>query len=90
VRYAHDEVDPFWTGAVAAELRVDLALLSALVEQVGGAAVGRAIVGFDRPLSVVDVTRTFRRYGLAATPLDGAELPSSVKAVEPVLVRAPA
>jgi D-methionine transport system ATP-binding protein len=91
LRYAHDQVNPFWAGAVAAELRVDLALLGALVEQVGGATVGRAIVGFDRPLAASDVTDAFGRYGIAAAPLrNAAELRSPAEPVEAMLARTPA
>jgi ABC-type methionine transport system ATPase subunit len=81
LRYAQAAVDPGWAGVVGAELRTDVALLSALIEQVGGATVGRATVGLDREVCATDAVEAFARQGITATVLD-----EDVELAEPVLL----
>lgn len=72
VRYA-GAVDPRWPALVGRDLGVDLAVLSALVEETGGQPVGRLLVGVPAGAAADDVVRAFARHGLEAAP--GAAAP---------------
>jgi D-methionine transport system ATP-binding protein len=93
LRYAQKDVDPFWASNVPTELGEELALLTALLEEVGGATVGRAVVGFRRALNNDAVIAAFARHGISALPLSSVgkdASPSADGTIDPMLLRMPA
>jgi D-methionine transport system ATP-binding protein len=66
LRYQHAAVDPQWIGRLNRALGCDVALLGALVEQVGGDHVGRLTVGLDRGLDSGRVRAAFAALGIDA------------------------
>ncbi|RNM11686.1 methionine ABC transporter ATP-binding protein [Nocardioides pocheonensis] len=65
LRYAADVVSPFWLSRASAQLG-DLALLSALTEEVGGSSVGRLTVGLDPNQDAHRVASVFEALGITA------------------------
>jgi D-methionine transport system ATP-binding protein len=70
LRYERSNVSPTWLNAVSRELDTDIALLSGLIESVGGGTAGRAVVRIETPLSEHRVVDAFAAQGLHATPAD--------------------
>jgi D-methionine transport system ATP-binding protein len=66
LRYADATVDPNWLSRMSRELGTDIALLSGLVETVGGDRAGRLTVGISGQLSAGEVTDAFAAYGIQA------------------------
>jgi ABC-type methionine transport system ATPase subunit len=66
LRYANATVDPNWLSRISRELGTDIALLSGLVETVGGDHAGRLIVAIGARLTAGEVTRAFAAYGIQA------------------------
>lgn len=78
VRYA-GTVDPRWPALVGRDLGADLAVLSALVEEAGGDAVGRLLVGVPAGLGDARVVDAFARQGLQAIPAAASVAGSAVR-----------
>jgi D-methionine transport system ATP-binding protein len=84
LRYERADVDPAWLSSVSRELDVDIAVLSGLIETVGGVAAGRVIVRVDgiapderltaalaaRGIHAVRRNTSGRELELAASPLE--------------------
>ena len=70
LRYARADVDPAWLTSVARELHVDIAILSGLIETVGGATAGRVIVRIEGGVPS-RLREAFAARGIDARP--GAE-----------------
>jgi D-methionine transport system ATP-binding protein len=66
LRYERRDVDPTWLAAVSRELGADLALLSGLIESVGGETAGRAVVTAPNALSDDRITTAFADRGIHA------------------------
>lgn len=84
VRYA-GAVDPRWPALVGRDLGTDLAVLSALVEEAGGDAVGRLLVGVPAGLGDARVVDAFARQGLQAIPAAASAASVAGAAVRPHL-----
>jgi ABC-type methionine transport system ATPase subunit len=67
VRYESSRVDAAWLSGVSRELDTDVALLSGLIETVGGETAGRAVVRIPTERADGDVLAAFRARGLHAT-----------------------
>jgi ABC-type methionine transport system ATPase subunit len=66
LRYFDATVDPNWLSRVSRELDTDIALLSGLVETVGGDHAGRLTVRISSALSPATVAGAFAAYGIHA------------------------
>jgi D-methionine transport system ATP-binding protein len=66
LRYANATIDPNWLSRISRELGTDIALLSGLVETVGGDHAGRLTVGISAQLPAGRVTTAFAAYGIQA------------------------
>lgn len=73
-RYRGDRVSPVWLSRAARELGADIALLAALVEESGEAAVGRLTLGIERRVDERRVVEVLDRLGVHAEPADTAPL----------------
>jgi D-methionine transport system ATP-binding protein len=67
VRYEGTRVDPRWLSAISRELGADIALLSGLIETVGGETAGRATLRIETAAADGEVSAAFQRHGLRAT-----------------------
>jgi ABC-type methionine transport system ATPase subunit len=67
VRYEGTRVDPRWLSAIGRELGADVALLSGLIETVGGQTAGRATLRIETAAPDGEISAAFRRHGLHAT-----------------------
>jgi D-methionine transport system ATP-binding protein len=77
LRYERPRVDPAWLSAVSRELDVDIALLSGLIETVGGETAGRAIVKIPGDLPDRRIVNAFAGRGLHATRAAAAQIPDA-------------
>ena len=68
--YTRADIDPRWLTAASRELDSDIAVLSSLIEQVGGEAAGRAVVRIDAPHSPERIEAVFAGYGIDAEPVE--------------------
>jgi len=66
LRYSDATVDPNWLSRVSRELDTDIALLSGLIETVGGDQAGRLTVRVSAALSPTAVAGAFAAYGIHA------------------------
>jgi D-methionine transport system ATP-binding protein len=66
LRYTNAGVDPNWLSRLSRQLGADIALLSGLVETVGGDRAGRLTVSISGRLPEDEVTRAFAGYGIEA------------------------
>jgi D-methionine transport system ATP-binding protein len=66
LRYQEVMVDPSWLSRISRELDTDIALLSGLVETVGGDHAGRLTVRIEAQLATEKVVATFAAYGIHA------------------------
>jgi ABC-type methionine transport system ATPase subunit len=66
LRYGPRPVDPAWLTAVARELDSDIAVLSGLIETVGGARAGRVTVRLEPELAADQVVAAFAAHGIVA------------------------
>jgi D-methionine transport system ATP-binding protein len=66
LRYCAAFVDPNWLSRVSRELDTDIALLSGLVETVGGDHAGRLTIRMSASLSPARVVGAFAAYGIHA------------------------
>jgi D-methionine transport system ATP-binding protein len=66
LRYQEATVDPSWLSRISRELDTDIALLSGLVETVGGDHAGRLTVRIEAQLATEKVAATFAAYGIHA------------------------
>jgi D-methionine transport system ATP-binding protein len=66
LRYANAVIDPNWLSRISRELGSDIALLSGLVETVGGDHAGRLTVGISAALPENRVAGAFAAYGIQA------------------------
>ena len=73
LRYSDAMVDPNWLSRVSRELDTDIALLSGLVETVGGDHAGRLTVRISAALSPATVAGTFAAYGIRAHVASAAD-----------------
>lgn len=84
VRYG-GPVSPEWLARAGAELGAPVALLAALVEEVGGAPVGRLTLGFDPALDPRRIATVLARHGLVVETRDaGAVTGDEVRRAEVV------
>jgi D-methionine transport system ATP-binding protein len=76
LRYERADVDPAWLSAVSRELDTNIAVLSGLIETVGGVTAGRVVVRVDAGLPDQQLEAAFAARGVRATRGDtaGAEL----------------
>jgi ABC-type methionine transport system ATPase subunit len=79
VRYDGAAVSPYWISRVGRELGADVAVLSALVEEAGGAGVGRVRIGVDQVVDDVRLRSVLAGHGLA---LEEAAAPVVARADE--------
>jgi D-methionine transport system ATP-binding protein len=89
VRYESSRVDAAWLSGVSRELGVDVALLSGLIETVGGETAGRVVVRIPTERPDGEVLAAFRARGLNATR-DGVEAGAEAFAALPASVAEPA
>ncbi len=73
LRYTSAAVDPSWLSRVSRELGTDIALLSGLVETVGGEHAGRLTVRMSAHLDPARVTAAFAAYGIHARIAEAAD-----------------
>jgi len=66
LRYSAAAVDPNWLSRVSRELDTDIALLSGLIETVGGDHAGRLTVRISAALSPAVIGDAFTAYGIHA------------------------
>lgn len=76
LRYERADVDPAWLSSVSRELDTDIAVLSGLIETVGGVAAGRVIVRIDGAVPDDQLEAAFAAQGIHAVRGDttGPEL----------------
>lgn len=67
LRYQDATVDPSWLSRISRELDTDIALLSGLVETVGGDHAGRLTVRIDGHLAAEKIVSVFSAYGIHAS-----------------------
>jgi ABC-type methionine transport system ATPase subunit len=81
LRYERAGVDPTWLTSVSRELGTDVALLSGLIEQVGGELAGRAVVSIDPSIPDQRVIAAFAARGIHAArhAQPAAELPAPLE-----------
>jgi ABC-type methionine transport system ATPase subunit len=72
LRYTEATVDPNWLSRISRELGTDIALLSGLVETVGGDRAGRLTVGISAQLPPAKVAGVFAAYGIQAQATQAA------------------
>jgi D-methionine transport system ATP-binding protein len=72
LRYTDATVDPNWLSRISRELGTDIALLSGLVETVGGDHAGRLTIGISAQLPAAKVTEAFAAYGIQAQTTEAA------------------
>jgi ABC-type methionine transport system ATPase subunit len=68
VVYASNTVRADWLIAIADELDTRVGLLSATIEQVDGASVGRLVVSIDSGVAEETIRAALARFGLAGDP----------------------
>jgi len=73
LRYQDATVDPSWLSRISRELDTDIALLSGLVETVGGDRAGRLTVRLDARLAAENVVAVFAAYGIHARVASAAD-----------------
>ena len=73
LRYQEATVDPSWLSRISRELDTDIALLSGLVETVGGDRAGRLTVRLDARLAAENVVAVFAAYGIHARVASAAD-----------------
>lgn len=73
LRYSDATVDPNWLSRISRELDSDIALLSGLVETVGGDQAGRLTVRVSAALSPATVAGAFAAYGIHAQVASAAD-----------------
>jgi D-methionine transport system ATP-binding protein len=73
LRYQEAAVDPSWLSRISRELDTDIALLSGLVETVGGDHAGRLTVRIDAELAAEKVVAAFAAYGIHARVAPAAD-----------------
>ena len=73
LRYAGASVNPNWLSRASRELGTDIALLSGLVEKVGGDHAGRLTVQVGAHLDPARVAGVFSSYGIHAEPASAAD-----------------
>jgi D-methionine transport system ATP-binding protein len=73
LRYQEAAVDPSWLSRISRELDTDIALLSGLVETVGGDHAGRLTVRIDAELAAGKVVAAFAAYGIHARVAPAAD-----------------
>jgi ABC-type methionine transport system ATPase subunit len=73
LRYSDAAIDPNWLSRVSRELDTDIALLSGLVETVGGDHAGRLTVRISAALSPAAVAGAFAAYGIHAQVASAAD-----------------
>jgi D-methionine transport system ATP-binding protein len=73
LRYQEATVDPSWLSRISRELDTDIALLSGLVETVGGDHAGRLTVRIDAELAAEKVVAAFAAYGIHARVAPAAD-----------------
>jgi D-methionine transport system ATP-binding protein len=73
LRYQEATVDPRWLSRISRDLDTDIALLSGLVETVGGDRAGRLTVRLDAPLAAEKVAAAFAAYGIHARVASAAD-----------------
>jgi ABC-type methionine transport system ATPase subunit len=73
LRYRDAAVDPNWLSRVSRELDTDIALLSGLVETVGGDQAGRLTVRISERLSPATVAAAFAAYGIHGQVISSAD-----------------
>jgi D-methionine transport system ATP-binding protein len=73
LRYQEAVVDPSWLSRISRELDTDIALLSGLVETVGGDHAGRLTVRIDAELAAEKVVAAFAAYGIHARVAPAAD-----------------
>ena len=66
LRYQDATVDPSWLSRISRELDTDIALLSGLIETVGGDRAGRLTVRVSAQLATEKVVAAFAAYGIHA------------------------
>lgn len=66
LRYAAEQVDPHWLAQAGRALGADVALLAALVEDLGAGRAGRVRVGLDARLDQHRVVEVFAALGIVA------------------------
>ena len=74
LRYTAGAVPPLWLSRASAELGGELAVVSALVEEVRGTAVGRLTVGVSAQADRTTVSEVFAGLGITATPERDADV----------------
>jgi len=72
LRYQAASVDPAWLSRISRALGTDIALLSGLVETVGGEHAGRLTVRISAHLAEDKVTHSFAGYGIHARVAEAA------------------
>ena len=72
LRYQEAAVDPSWLSRISRELGTDIALLSGLVETVGGEHAGRLTVRISAALAEDKVIGAFAAYGIQARIVEAA------------------
>jgi D-methionine transport system ATP-binding protein len=73
LRYQEAAIDPSWLSRISRELDTDIALLSGLVETVGGDHAGRLTVRIDAELAAEKVVAAFAAYGIHARVAPAAD-----------------
>jgi D-methionine transport system ATP-binding protein len=73
LRYQEAAVDPSWLSRISRALDTDIALLSGLVETVGGDHAGRLTVRIDAELAAEKVVAAFAAYGIHARVAPAAD-----------------
>ena len=73
LRYEHADVEPTWLSAVSRELDTDIAVLSGLIETVGGTAAGRVVVRVDPAIPDQRLQAAFAARGIHARRGDHRE-----------------
>lgn len=66
LRYQEPAVDPSWLSRISRELDTDIALLSGLVETVGGDHAGRLTVRIGAHLATETIAAAFAAHGIHA------------------------
>jgi ABC-type methionine transport system ATPase subunit len=78
LRYEQARVDPSWLSQVSRELDSDIAVLSGLIEDVGGDSAGRVVVAIDDDLGDQRIAAAFEARGIHASVSGEAAEPAGV------------
>jgi len=76
LRYERARVDPSWLSQVSRELDSDVAILSGLIESIGGESAGRVVVAIDDELREERVEAAFATRGIQARAGGASTIPS--------------